>query len=96
MNELQERINRVTQVLAEDLPKHSKATTAMQTFSGLDITHFNNHQKNCIYKYMTAMNEITAHYPTIKTNDDYKIISETHLNKILKNIQQLCLKLREG
>jgi hypothetical protein len=93
MNDLQKRINTITQILADDLPKHNKVTEAMQAFSGLDITHFNNQQEKNIYKHMSTINAITAGYATIKTSDDYKIMSEIHLNEILKNVQQLCLKL---
>ena len=42
---------------------------------------------------MAIINSITSHYPTIKTYDDYKIISDADLDELLKNVQQLCLKL---
>ena len=93
MNELQVRINSITQTLASNLPKADKAVATSQALSGMDITNLSNQKKQCIYKYMTTSNKIIARYPTIKSNDDYKIISDADLNKLLKNIQQLCLKL---
>ena len=93
MNELQIKINSITHILASESLKPNKVVMSLQTFSGLDITHFNDQKKKAIYKHMAAINNITSHYPTITTHDNYKIISDTDLNEILKNVQQLCLKL---
>jgi hypothetical protein len=93
MNDLQTRINNITQLLSGESSKQNKVVMSLQSFSGLDITHFNNQQMKNIHKYMSAINEITSQYSSIRTYDDYSIISDPHINKILKNIQQLCLKL---
>jgi hypothetical protein len=93
MNELQTRINSITQILASDLPKSKKAIASLQAFSGLDITHFNHKKKESVYKYLSTLNAVVARYPTIKTYDDYNIMTDVDLNKILKSIQQICLKL---
>ncbi len=92
MNELQLKINNITNILASDLPKHQKALSALQQFSGLDITHFCKAAKRSINKHLGAVNEIVSHYPTISDNN-YHIISDKHLNDMLKNIQLLCLNL---
>ncbi len=93
MNELQIRINNVTQILASDLSKVNKVVASLEAFSGLDITHFDDKKTKYVYKHIATMNAITGRYPFIKTYDDYNLISEADLNKILKDIQQLCLKL---
>lgn len=93
MNDLQVRINSIIQILASDLSKADKVVAASQTLSGMDITHLSNQKTQCVYKYITTSNKIMACYPTIKSYDGYKIISDSDLNKFLKNIQQLCLKL---
>jgi ribosomal protein S13 len=92
MTDLQTRINAIIQILANDLPKADKVVASLKAFSGLDITHFNSHQNESINKYLTKINNITARYP-IKTDDDYKILSNADLSKILKSVQKLCLNL---
>lgn len=93
MIDLQARVNSIIQILTSDLSKADKVVAASQAFSGMDITHLSSQKKQCVYKYIISSNKIMAFYPTIKSNDDYKIISDTDLNKFLKNIQRLCLKL---
>ncbi len=94
MNDLQTRINTITQILASEPLKAHKVIASLQAFSGMDITHFSNQQKKSVYKYMATINDITSRYsPVIKSNDDYKIMSDADLNIILKNVQQLCIKL---
>lgn len=93
MNELQIKINSITQILSSDSSKLNKVVMSLQGFSGLDITNFSSKKKKSLYKYMAIINSITSHYPTIKTYDDYKIISDADLGELLKNVQQLCLKL---
>jgi flagellar biosynthesis/type III secretory pathway chaperone len=95
MNELQNRINSVIQILASDLPKTDKVVAASQAFSGMDITHLSKQKTQSVYQYIMTSNKIMARYPTIKSHDDYKIMSHTDLNKLLKNVQQLCLKLSD-
>ncbi len=92
MTDLQTRINSIIQIFANDLPKPDKVVTSLKAFSGLDIAHFNSHQTKSINKYLGKINNILSLYP-IKTYDDYKIMSDSDLNKILKNIQELCLNL---
>jgi len=93
MNEIQIRINSIIRVLASDLSTADKYKEIAPSFSGMDITHFTEKQKQHVYKYMTTANKIMARYPTIRTGDDYKIITDSDLNKLLKNVQQFCLKL---
>lgn len=93
MNELQTRINSIIQILASELSKANKVTSALQAFSGLDITHFSSQKTKSVYKHITTVNSVAARYPIIKSYEDYEIITDKDLNKILKSIQQLCLKL---
>lgn len=94
MNDLQTRINAITQILASEPSKANKVIASLQAFSGMDITHFNSQQKKSVYRYMATINDVTSRYsPSIKTNDDYKIMSDADLNIVLKNVQQLCIKL---
>ena len=76
MNELQVRINSIIQILASDLSKADKVVATSKALSGMDITHLPSQTMQCIYKYITTSNKIIARYPTIKNNDDYKIISD--------------------
>ena len=93
MNELQIKINSITQILSGESSKLNKVVMSLQGFSGLDITHFNSKKMKSLHKYMGTINSITSHYPAITTYDDFKIIPDTDLDEILKNVQQLCLKL---
>jgi hypothetical protein len=93
MNDIQIRINTFIQTLTNNETKASKVITSLQAFSGMDITHFNKKKTNSVYKYLATINSIVARYPIIKTNDDYQFMSDADLDKILKTIQQLCLKL---
>lgn len=93
MNELQIRINSIIQIFASDLSKADKVVAACKVLSGMDITHFTNQKKQMIYKHITASNNIMSRYSSIKNYDDYKIMSDADLNKLLKSVQQLCLKL---
>ena len=93
MNELQIKINSITQILSSESSKLNKVVMSLQGFSGLDITHFSNKKMKSMHKHMATINSITSHYPNIKTYDDFKIIPDTDLDEILKNVQQLCLKL---
>ena len=92
MNELHLKINLVTQALSSDQAKPNKVVSALKNFSGLDMTNFSKKMMNTIHQHFGEINSITSQYK-IKTEDDYKIITDNDLNKILKNIQQLCLKL---
>lgn len=92
MNELALKINLVTQSLASTQTKPNKVVAALKSFSGLDMTNFNKKKMNSIHQHFGEINCITAQYK-IATDDDYQIISDIHLDKILKTIQQLCLKL---
>ncbi len=93
MNDYQQRINLVTQKLASESSKIDKVVTSLQVFSGMDITHFSRKKTESVYKHIATMNSIISRYPVIKTYEDYALISDIDLNKILKSIQQLCLKL---
>ena len=88
---LQARINSIIQILAHDLLKADKVVASLKAFSGLDMTRFSSHQNESINEYLAQINNITSRYP-IKTDADYKIVSNADLNKILKSIQ-LCLNL---
>ena len=92
MNELNQKINLVIQALASEQIKPTKIVAACKNFSGLDMTNFSKKKKNFVHQHFGEINSITSQY-NIKTEDDYKIIAEPDLDKILKNIQQLCLKL---
>lgn len=93
MNELQSRINSVIQILTSDISKADKIVAAFRTLSGTDITHLSSQKTQYVYRHIIASNKIMARYPTIKNYDDYAIISDADLNKLLKSIKQLCLKL---
>ncbi len=93
MNDLQTRINTFIQSLASNETKAGKVVASLQAFSGMEITNFNKKKTNSVYKYLVTINSIVARYPIIKTNDDYQCMSDADLDKILKSIQQLCLKL---
>lgn len=93
MNEIQTRINSVIKILASDLSKVDKAIATSQAFSGMDITHFTSKQQQSVYKYITTSNKIMARYPTVRSHDDYKFLTDADLNKLLKSVQQFCLKL---
>jgi len=90
---MQHRINLITQLLASELALPEKVTACLKAFSGMEITHVEEKKKKSLYHFLNTSNEITAHYPFIKTDEDYSLIPEADLNKILKNIQRLCLKL---
>ncbi len=92
MTDLQQRINSIIEILANDTSKAEKAVASLKAFSGLDITHFTSHQKDSIHKYLSKINNILTRYP-VTTDDDYKIIPDKDLNKILKSVQELCLNL---
>jgi len=93
MNDIQARINIITQSFASNETKAKKVSVSLQAFSGMDITHFNKQKTNSIYKYLGAVNRIIKNYPIVQVPDDYQYIPDSDLDKILKNIQQLCLKL---
>jgi hypothetical protein len=93
MSELNTRINAIIQILADTSSKANKVVASLQAFSGMDITHFSEQKKRTLYSHMTTINNITSRYSEIKTYEDYKIISNSDLSKILKSIQQLCFKL---
>lgn len=93
MSELKTRINAIIQILTDTSSKSNKVVAALRAFSEIDITHFDEQKTRSIYRDMTTINNITSRYPEIKTDEDYKIISDSDLNKILKNIRQLCFKL---
>jgi len=93
MNDLQIRINKITQILVSESSKQDKALLSLQAFSGLEITHFSQKRMKHFYKYMFAINAITSYYPRIIVDNNYNSLSDAHLNEILKNVQQLCLKL---
>jgi hypothetical protein len=92
MTDLQTRINSILQIFANNSSKVDKVVSALKAFSGLDITHFTAHQKESINKYLSKINKITSHY-LVKTYDDYKIISNPDLDKILNSVQELCFNL---
>ena len=93
MNDLQIRINKITHVLSSELPQPEKALLSLQALSGLEITHFNQKKMKAFCKHLSTINEITSYYPAIIVDSNYDSLSEAHLNEMLKNIQQLCLKL---
>jgi len=79
-------------ILDEKLSKKDTIIKLLNITSGFDITVLSAEQKNAISTQLLAMNRILAHYP-IKTYDDYALLSENHLNKLLKSLKQLCLIL---
>jgi len=93
MNDLQIRITKVTQVLSSDALKQDKPMLAMQALSGMDVTHFSQKKMKVFYKHLSAINEILSYYPAVIVDNNYNSLSDAHLNEMLKNIQQLCLKL---
>jgi hypothetical protein len=93
MNGLQIRINKITEILSSESSKQDKALLSLQAFSGMELTHFSQKKMKYFYKYISAINEITSYYPKIVIDNDYRSLSDRHLNEILKNVQQLCLKL---
>jgi hypothetical protein len=93
MNDLHKRINTIIEAFASNSLKEKKVATALNGFMGMEITHLTKQKMNSIHKHMGMINSIISSYPIIKTKDDYKFMTEIDLDKILKNIQQLCLKL---
>ena len=93
MNELQSRVNKITNILSGEWPKPAKVLSSLQTLSGMDITNLNQKKVNAIHKHLFLINKITSSYPAIVTENNYNSVSDKHLNEMLKNIQQLCLKL---
>jgi uncharacterized Fe-S cluster-containing MiaB family protein len=87
MNEI---MLKIMTILDEKIPKKDKVIKCFNATSGLEISALSSDQKNSIYKQISASNRILKQYP-IKTYDDYALISDNHLNKLLKNIKQVCL-----
>jgi len=77
-------------ILNENIPKKDKVIKCFSVISGIDISSLRSDQENNINKQLIAINRILKQYP-IKTFDDYALISDNHLNKLLKNIKQVCL-----
>lgn len=88
MNNNASKLTAVIGILATDLPKKDKLVLSRQQLSGLDITNIDTVTKKHVTKHILEMNDITTQYP-IKTDDDYVMISDVHLNKLLKSIKQL-------
>ena len=89
MNEL---VPKLTAILKEMASKKEAVIKCFSTMSGLEISALSSDQKRRITEQFLAINEILKKYP-IKTHDDYSLISDNHLNKLLKNIKQICLIL---
>jgi 3-hydroxy-3-methylglutaryl CoA synthase len=87
MNEL---ILKLATILDEKLSKKDKVIKCFSAMSGLEISALSSDQKNSINKQLLAINGILKQYP-IKTYDDYSLISDNHLNKLLKNIKRVGL-----
>ena len=77
-------------ILDEKLSKKETIMKLLTITSGFDITELSAEKKNVISARLLAMNRVLGQYP-IKTWDDYALLSEKHLNKLLKNLKQLCL-----
>lgn len=90
---MQLRLTDITEILNSDLPKHKKITLSCHRLSGLDITNMVPAIEQIFAKHLYEMNSIVACYP-IYTWDDYALIAEVHLNKMLKSIKRLCKRLR--
>lgn len=94
MNDMQLRMIDIIKILNGNLPKHEKIVQACKRLSGLDMTHATPISKRSIGEYLHEMNNVLSPYDTVlKTWEDYQLISDEHLNKILKNIKRLCKKL---
>lgn len=77
-------------ILDEKLSKKDTIMKLLTITSGFDITALSAERENAINTQLLAINRVLGHYP-IKTWDDYALLSESHLNKLLKNLKQLCL-----
>ena len=92
MKEIMKRLIAISTILEKEYPKKDKIIVSVQELSGLDLGILSSTQENSVKKHMILTNGILQQYP-IKTFDDYVLISDDHLNKLLKSIKQLCLSL---
>jgi hypothetical protein len=76
--------------LEKRISKKDIVIKCFNEISGLEISALSADQQSGINKKILAINGILKQYP-IKTYDDYSLISDYHLNKLLKNIKQICL-----
>jgi hypothetical protein len=87
---MNKRFLKVMSMLEEDFPKKDKVIKCLSEFSGLEIDSLSLARRHRLAKKMAAINEILKQY-SIKTFDDYALISTHHLDKLLKNIKQISL-----
>lgn len=89
---MMKKLTTILTILEKDWSKKDKIIMSFGELSGLDLGLLSSMQKNSIQKHVIFANSILRQYP-IKTFDDYALISDDHLNKLLKSIKRLCVSL---
>jgi len=79
----------IEKMLSSNLAKIDKITQASKQLSGLDITDLPLIAKRTIEGHLIIINQIVSKN-RIKTFDDYRWISEKHLNQIVNNLKAIC------
>ncbi len=87
---INELMVKIAITLEETISKKDKVIKCFNTISGLEISALRSGQQSSIKKQILLINGVLQQYP-IKTHEDYSLISDYHLNKLLKNIKQICL-----
>lgn len=79
---------KIVTILEEKISKKDKVIKCFIVASGLEISALSLDQQNRIYKQLSIVNGILKQYP-IKTYDDYSLISDSHLNQLIKSIRRI-------
>ena len=92
MNETLKKIAAVAILLDKHLYKKDKVVKCLHELSGMDITALSQVYKDRLCKHLISINGILGQYP-INTDDDYKLVSDKDLDRLLKKIKQICATL---
>lgn len=80
--ELQTRIAEIEKILKENAPKKDKIIKSYEALSGLNLTSLDLATQNKLKQNLVAGNKVLSQYP-ILTFDDYKLISEIDMDRLL-------------
>lgn len=92
MNETLKKIAAVAILLDKRLYKKDKVVMCLHELSGMDITALNKVHKDKLFKHLISINSILSQYP-INTDDDYGLVSDKDLDRLLKKVEQICTTL---
>lgn len=80
--EIQTRIENLKKTLKANILKKDKVIKSLGTLSGLELNKLDLATRNKLEQNLVAVNKVLRQYP-IATFDDYSLISDKHLDKML-------------